>query len=133
MFNTKGTNYYKKMKAGEEDQWPPKYWKFQLETDGNPSVKVAFTDPRRFGRIRLVDCLGRDIRNVSPLAENPTSESKLPRSNVSAAASCWRCPAVSLLISPGSALLLVVPPTGEVLGRLASELPVFHRGWIPLH
>lgn len=64
------TNYYNKMKPGEEDQWPPKYWKFQLETDSDPKVEVAFVDPRRFGRIRLVDCPGKDIRQASPLVEN---------------------------------------------------------------
>jgi len=64
------TNYYNKMKAEEKDLWPPKYWKFQLETEGNPKVEVAFTDPRRFGRVRLVDCPGENIRKVSPLVEN---------------------------------------------------------------
>ncbi|WQF83943.1 Putative small ribosomal subunit protein uS13-like, H2TH [Colletotrichum destructivum] len=64
------TNYYKKMKDGEADAWPPKYWKFQLETDDDPPVAAAFTDPRRFGRIRLVNCPGADIRNHSPLKEN---------------------------------------------------------------
>jgi len=64
------TNYYKKMKPGEEDQWPPKFWKFNLETSGTPKVEVAFTDPRRFGRVRLVDCPGDKIRKVSPLVEN---------------------------------------------------------------
>ncbi|KAK1970748.1 formamidopyrimidine-DNA glycosylase domain-containing protein [Colletotrichum sublineola] len=64
------TNYYKKMKDGEADVWPPKYWKFQLETDDNPPVAAAFTDPRRFGRVRLVDCPGADIRKHSPLKEN---------------------------------------------------------------
>ncbi|KAK2061018.1 formamidopyrimidine-DNA glycosylase domain-containing protein [Colletotrichum caudatum] len=64
------TNYYKKMKDGEADVWPPKYWKFQLETDDDPPVAAAFTDPRRFGRVRLVDCPGADIRKHSPLKEN---------------------------------------------------------------
>ncbi|OLN85279.1 Formamidopyrimidine-DNA glycosylase [Colletotrichum chlorophyti] len=64
------TNYYKKMKDGEADVWPPKYWKFQIETEGTPQAAAAFTDPRRFGRIRLVDCPGEDIRNHSPLKEN---------------------------------------------------------------
>lgn len=62
------TNYYKKMKDGE-DQWPPKFWKFRLETK-EPAVEVAFTDPRRLGRVRLVDCPGKDIRKHSPLVEN---------------------------------------------------------------
>ncbi|KAL2875007.1 hypothetical protein SGCOL_009851 [Colletotrichum sp. CLE4] len=64
------TNYYKKMKEGEADIWPPKYWKFNIETEGTPKVSAAFTDPRRFGRIRLVDCPGADIRSHSPLKEN---------------------------------------------------------------
>jgi formamidopyrimidine-DNA glycosylase len=58
------------MKPGEEAQWPPKYWKFQIETDSNPKVEVAFTDARRFGRVRLVDCPGDQIRKTSPLVEN---------------------------------------------------------------
>ncbi|KAF0325891.1 formamidopyrimidine-dna glycosylase [Colletotrichum asianum] len=64
------TNYYKKMKKSEMDTWPPKYWKFWIETEGDPTVRAAFTDPRRFGRIRLVDCPGAEIRNHSPLREN---------------------------------------------------------------
>ncbi|CAK7219263.1 hypothetical protein SBRCBS47491_003786 [Sporothrix bragantina] len=64
------TNYYNKLKADEVDAWPPKFWKFQFETDSNPKVEVAFTDPRRFGRVRLVDCPGAAIRKHSPLVEN---------------------------------------------------------------
>ncbi|KAJ9151358.1 Formamidopyrimidine-DNA glycosylase [Pleurostoma richardsiae] len=67
---TQYTNYYNKLKSEEKNQWPPKFWKFQLETEGSPKVEVAFTDPRRFGRIRLVDCPGDDIRKHSPLVEN---------------------------------------------------------------
>ncbi|KAL1859602.1 hypothetical protein VTK73DRAFT_7536 [Phialemonium thermophilum] len=63
------TNYYNKLKEGEKDVWPPKFWKFHLETV-EPSVRVAYTDPRRFGRVRLVDCPGKDIRKHSPLVEN---------------------------------------------------------------
>ncbi|OAA51833.1 formamidopyrimidine-DNA glycosylase [Metarhizium rileyi] len=64
------TNYYKKMKDSELQQWPPKFWKFQIKTHGKPEVEVAFTDARRFGRVRLVDCPGADIRKHSPLKEN---------------------------------------------------------------
>jgi formamidopyrimidine-DNA glycosylase len=63
------TRYYEKTKD-EKEQWPPKFWKFQLETDSNPKVEVAFSDLRRFGRVRLVDCPGKDIRKYSPLKEN---------------------------------------------------------------
>ena len=50
--------------------WPPKYWKFHLTTAEAPAVEAAFTDPRRFGRVRLVDCPGESIRKFSPLVEN---------------------------------------------------------------
>lgn len=64
------TNYYKKMKEGEREQWPPRFWKFQFKTEGSPGAEVAFTDARRFGRVRLVDCPGESIRKHSPLVEN---------------------------------------------------------------
>ncbi|KAL3956332.1 hypothetical protein ACCO45_009178 [Purpureocillium lilacinum] len=58
------TNYYKKMKDSDLEQWPRSSGK------GKPAVEVAFTDARRFGRVRLVDCPGADIRKHSPLVEN---------------------------------------------------------------
>ncbi|KXJ96792.1 formamidopyrimidine-DNA glycosylase [Microdochium bolleyi] len=63
------TRYAERHKDGTEE-WPPKYAKFQLETAGSPKVEVAFTDARRFARIRLVDCPGDEIRKHSPLVEN---------------------------------------------------------------
>ncbi|KAI8631322.1 formamidopyrimidine-DNA glycosylase [Xylariaceae sp. FL1651] len=67
--------YAEKMNAADKEAWPPKFWKFHLEADGDgekgePSVCVAFTDARRFGRIRLVDCAAAEIRKHSPLVEN---------------------------------------------------------------
>jgi formamidopyrimidine-DNA glycosylase len=62
--------HYRPKEPEEEVIWPPKYWKFILETEGEPKVEVAFTDARRFGRIRLVDCAAEDIRNTTPLKEN---------------------------------------------------------------
>jgi len=41
-----------------------------LETDGSPKVEAAFTDARRFARIRLVDCAAENIRKTTPLKEN---------------------------------------------------------------
>lgn len=65
------SNRYAEMAAGpDKEAWPPKFWKFHLETDGDAPVCVAFTDARRFGRIRLVDCPGAEIRSNSPLVEN---------------------------------------------------------------
>ena len=41
-----------------------------METDGEPKIEAAFTDARRFARIRLVDCAAEDIRKTTPLKEN---------------------------------------------------------------
>ncbi|KAI0863903.1 formamidopyrimidine-DNA glycosylase [Xylaria cubensis] len=64
------TRYADRMNSAEKEAWPPKYWKFHLETEGDPKVCVAYTDARRFGRIRLVNCPGAKIRSNSPLVEN---------------------------------------------------------------
>ena len=73
-FHIKGisTVYYRDGKPESED-WPPRFWKFSLTTKKEPSKTVteaAFVDSRRFARIRLIDCPGKDIRNVTPLKEN---------------------------------------------------------------
>ena len=64
------TNYRKKMTDEEAAKWPPKFWKFHLTTEGSTPTQVAFTDARRFGRVRLVDCPGDEIRANTPLKEN---------------------------------------------------------------
>ncbi|KHJ34206.1 putative formamidopyrimidine-dna glycosylase [Erysiphe necator] len=38
--------------------------------NGTSMAEVAFTDPRRFGRVRLLNCDKEDIRKISPLKEN---------------------------------------------------------------
>jgi formamidopyrimidine-DNA glycosylase len=67
-------SYYYRAKPGEEvEEWPPKYWKFHLETKagkGEEKIEAAFVDSRRFARIKLVDCPGDKIREYSPLKEN---------------------------------------------------------------
>ncbi|PYH99100.1 hypothetical protein BO71DRAFT_247761 [Aspergillus ellipticus CBS 707.79] len=62
--------YYYRTDKPEDKEWPPKYWKFLLETDGEPKTEAAFVDFRRLARIRLVDCPADEIRNYSPLKEN---------------------------------------------------------------
>ena len=62
--------HYRPKETEEAEEWPPKYWKFKLETDSKPKVEAAFSDSRRFGRVRLVDCAAEDIRNTTPLKEN---------------------------------------------------------------
>ncbi|KAL1964696.1 hypothetical protein VTN77DRAFT_6722 [Rasamsonia byssochlamydoides] len=63
------TYYYRTTKE-EDKEWPPKYWKFLLETDEDPKTEAAFVDFRRLSRIRLVDCPADDIRKYTPLKEN---------------------------------------------------------------
>lgn len=64
------TAYYKPRKNEDPNEWPPKYWKFLLETAEQPKTEAAFVDHRRFSRIRLIDSPAEDMRNVSPLVEN---------------------------------------------------------------
>lgn len=64
------TFYYKRSTPEPQTEWPPKFTKFELSTVEEPVVHAAFTDPRRFARIRLLDCAGSEIRNTSPLKEN---------------------------------------------------------------
>lgn len=63
------TAYFRNDKP-EATDWPPRFWKFALTTKDNPPIEAAFVDSRRFARVRLIDCVGSDIRNVSPLKEN---------------------------------------------------------------
>ena len=44
------SHQYKSFKVDGSD-WPPKYWKVVLELDGD--VSLAFSDARRFARVRL--------------------------------------------------------------------------------
>lgn len=66
-FSSDDTSFYRPKKE-EEQQWPPRFWKFILKTNDNE--EVAFIDPRRLARIRLIDCNGEDLRKESPLKEN---------------------------------------------------------------
>lgn len=63
------TYYYRSDKPADKE-WPPRYWKFLLETSDEPKTEAAFVDPRRLSRIRLVDCPADDIRKHTPLKEN---------------------------------------------------------------
>ncbi|KAF2428886.1 putative formamidopyrimidine-DNA glycosylase, partial [Tothia fuscella] len=54
----------------EEKVWPPRFLKWELELKGEPECKVAFVDPRRLARIRLIDVDAAEMRNTTPLKEN---------------------------------------------------------------
>jgi formamidopyrimidine-DNA glycosylase len=62
--------HYRPKDPEDTEIWPPKYWKFVLETGELPKVEAAFADARRFSRVRLVDCAAEDIRKTTPLKEN---------------------------------------------------------------
>lgn len=64
--------YYYRTEKPEDKEWPPRFWKFLLEADGEGESKAeaAFVDARRLGRIRLVDCPADEIREYTPLKEN---------------------------------------------------------------
>jgi formamidopyrimidine-DNA glycosylase len=64
------TYYYKPQKGAEQEEWPPRFWKFHLETKEEPKVEAAFVDSRRFSRVRLVDCPADKLRKTTPLVEN---------------------------------------------------------------
>jgi len=68
-FSNDNTAYYRPAKA-EEAEWPPKFWKFVLELEGEPKCEVAFVDARRLARVRLIDAKAEDLRKTSPLKEN---------------------------------------------------------------
>jgi len=56
----------------EDLEWPPKYMKFVLKMadEERGKCEVAFVDPRRLARIRLVDVEAGEMRNTSPLKDN---------------------------------------------------------------
>jgi formamidopyrimidine-DNA glycosylase len=62
--------HYRPKESDEIEVWPPKFWKFAVETQEEPKVEAAFTDVRRFARIRLLDCTAEKIRMTTPLKEN---------------------------------------------------------------
>jgi formamidopyrimidine-DNA glycosylase len=68
-FSNDNSAYYRPAKE-EDVQWPPKFWKFRLDMEGEPKCEVAFVDPRRLGRIRLVDVEADQMRKTTPLKEN---------------------------------------------------------------
>lgn len=71
-FKNEHTFYYQPKKGENAEDWPPRFWKFQIETNGKGSDKVeaALVDMRRLARVRLINCDGKQIRKESPLKEN---------------------------------------------------------------
>lgn len=74
-FNAEETGYYRQAvkKDGEKEEWPPRFMKWLIKCDAEgdrEALEVAFVDPRRLARIRLVDCEADKIRDVTPLKEN---------------------------------------------------------------
>ncbi|KAJ4991305.1 formamidopyrimidine-DNA glycosylase domain-containing protein [Stagonosporopsis vannaccii] len=68
-FSNDDTSAYYRPKKEEAD-WPPRFSKFVLDLKGEPKCEVAFVDPRRLGRCRLIDADAAEMRKVSPLKDN---------------------------------------------------------------
>lgn len=64
----------------EEDPdqiWPPKYCKFILKCNDDDGTEVAFTDPRRLGRVRLIEAADDTaLMALEPLKRNGIDFSK---------------------------------------------------------
>ncbi|GAA5910277.1 uncharacterized protein JCM6883_001138 [Sporobolomyces salmoneus] len=54
-----------------DEEWPPKYMKCCLTLQGEDGTtsEWAFCDPRRLGRIKLVDCEGEEMEKIKPLSD----------------------------------------------------------------
>ncbi|THX36936.1 hypothetical protein D6D10_06284 [Aureobasidium pullulans] len=70
-FKTDDTSHYYRKPEDEDkpQEWPPRFWKFILQLQGEEN-EIAFVDPRRLARIRLVDVAAKELRNTTPLKEN---------------------------------------------------------------
>ena len=66
--SNEATAYYRP--ENEDPQWPPRFWKFQMEFEETDAVKAAFVDSRRFARVRLLDCDAAEISQIEPLNRN---------------------------------------------------------------
>ncbi|KAI9792612.1 MAG: hypothetical protein M1833_001065 [Piccolia ochrophora] len=69
-FSNDESGHYKPTKTQDPESWPPRFWKFILETKESPKTEAAFVDPRRLARIRLLDCPGEKIKQTKPLSDN---------------------------------------------------------------
>lgn len=66
--SNEATAYYKPER--EDPEWPPRFWKFQMEFEDTEDIKIAFVDSRRFGRVRLLNCQAAEIDKIEPLNKN---------------------------------------------------------------
>ncbi|KAJ2865351.1 hypothetical protein GGH94_002304 [Coemansia aciculifera] len=62
-------NHYRKIDVDVGTMWPPRFTKFEMELTGK--VRVAFTDPRRLGRIRTFAGDAADCPTISKLGFDP--------------------------------------------------------------
>ncbi|ETO26410.1 hypothetical protein RFI_10723, partial [Reticulomyxa filosa] len=65
----KPVTFYYRFPATKCDEWPPKYYKLLLTL--NDGTKIAFTDPRRFGRIRIHKINPKQDKPVTGLGYDP--------------------------------------------------------------
>jgi formamidopyrimidine-DNA glycosylase len=97
LFKDKPVPSYKSFDANKLGTWPPKFCKFELVLDNG--MRVAFTDPRRLGRVKLrsdaknqppISTLGHDPLNDHPRLNAESFHSSLSR---------YSCPIKALLLN----------------------------------
>ncbi|KAJ2704808.1 hypothetical protein H4R19_005198 [Coemansia spiralis] len=70
------TSHYRKVEVGVGTEWPPRYTKLELRF--GDALAVAYTDPRRLGRIHAVDGDGADSPQVAKLGFDPVLDPPTP-------------------------------------------------------
>lgn len=114
------------MDTAEPPVWPPKFTKFSFTTDGTPAVEGAFTDPRRFSRVRLLKCPAASIRSISPLKENGPD----PLIDAAILTPSWLTTKLSTRHVPIKALLLDQSTISGV-GNWVGDEVLYHAGIHP--
>ncbi|KAJ2336799.1 hypothetical protein GGI00_000632 [Coemansia sp. RSA 2681] len=89
-------SHYRKIDVDVGAEWPPHFTKFEMELTGN--VRVAFTDPRRLGRIRTFVGDAADCPTISKLGFDPVLDPP-ELSAFQAAVGRRKMPIKSLLLS----------------------------------
>ncbi|KAJ2729797.1 hypothetical protein H4R23_003429, partial [Coemansia sp. Cherry 401B] len=87
-------NHYRKISVDVGDAWPPQYTKLELDLG---STRVAFTDPRRLGRIRVYEGDAAASPVVSKLGFDPVIDPPDPET-FARLVTCRRMPIKALLL-----------------------------------
>ncbi|KAJ2770309.1 hypothetical protein IWQ56_002213 [Coemansia nantahalensis] len=115
------TSHYRKIEAAVGDEWPPRYTKLELRF--GEDLAVAYTDPRRLGRIHAIDGDAADSPQVAKLGFDPVLDPPTPADFAQA---------VTRRRTPIKALLLNQAFSAGVGNWIADEV-LFQSGIHPEH